>query len=87
MKLKVSQALNKLRRLEQTLAACAYWAASGLHHTSSDHNRALMLANVFEEVREYGEHEDGRDSSIKYEGKVWTYTPVGGWPEPKRELM
>lgn len=79
--------LEDLKKAEQALAACAYWAASGLHPTSNNRNCRRMLENVMSEAKEYAESEPDRDSNIMFEGFEYSYTPVGGWPEPEKEMM
>ena len=78
----------------EALAACAYWAASGLHvwgdSIDSFSRQAVlytMLENILKESKKYAISEPGCDNNIMFKGFEYTYTPVGGWPEPKKEKM
>lgn len=83
------------KKAEERLAACAYWAANGLHEhddrTNSGVDRSIvartMLENILKESKEYAISEPGCDNNIMFEGFEYTYTPVGGWPEPEKERM
>ena len=78
-------------QLYQKLAACAYWAANGFHSTGEGCSGSLisgiMLENILKESKEYAISEPGCDNNIIYEGFEYTYTPVGGWPEPDVEYI
>ena len=81
-------------QLHQKLAACAYWAANGLlawdDSIDSFSRQAVMytmLENILKESKEYAISEPGCDNNVMYEGFEYTYTPVGGWPEPEKEWM
>lgn len=73
--------------LKRRLAACAYWAANGLHSTFPIVDHGIMLRNILEESKKYAESEPGLDNNILYDGFEYSYTPVGGWFEPEKEPM
>lgn len=78
---------EELDTTKQVLAACAYWAACGLHPTYSTGFSSTMLENILKECKEYAVLEPGRDNTIVFEGFAYSYVPVGGWPEPEKEPM
>ena len=85
---------DDLEKAQQALAACAYWAANGLHawddSIDSFSRQAVMytmLENILKESKEYAISEPGCDNNIMFKGFEYTYTPVGGWPEPDVEYM
>lgn len=87
--------LEDLQKAEEALAACAYWAANGLHSqignvsvmtvSSSWAVRTAMLENILKESKEYAESEPDRDSNVMFEGFEYSYTPVGGFPETEEK--
>ena len=85
---------RELDKTKQALAACAYWAANGLHawddSIDSFSRQAVMytmLENILKESKEYAISEPGCDNNIMFKCFEYTYTPVGGWPEPEKERM